>query len=167
VRRLRNGCGFRRERLQDLDAEPEHPLAHAKAHAPPDDRRDVRRRCRLDDRLQRLDAGDRKREPAESELDCASPPLVYLSTASRFRPRQSATRAQSHAAAISGHDDYATPARRLDCASDGQYSVSHEYLAQQGLELEHGEVSTRAVLASTAPWQPCWRAWLSLQEALG
>ena len=58
MRRLRNGRRVGRERLQDVDAVPEHPVAHAAAHATPDDRRDVRSRRRLDGRLLGLDAAD-------------------------------------------------------------------------------------------------------------
>jgi hypothetical protein len=64
VRRLRDGSGLGRKRFQDVDAKPEHPLAHAAPDAPPDNRCDVRRRHRLDDRLQRLNsAGYGPREP--------------------------------------------------------------------------------------------------------
>ncbi len=56
MRRLRNGGGLGRERLQDVDAELAHPLAQPAPHAPPDDRRDVRGGNRFERRLFRLDA---------------------------------------------------------------------------------------------------------------
>jgi hypothetical protein len=69
VRRLRNGGGIGRKRIQDVDAKSEHPLAHTPQDAPPDGRRDVRRRRRLDDRLQRLNAaGYSPRHPYEPNL---------------------------------------------------------------------------------------------------
>ena len=76
VRRLRDGGGVRRERFQDVDAEPQHPVAHATSDATPDDRRDVCRRPRLDNRLQRLDARDRARCPR----DRATSQLISLTT---------------------------------------------------------------------------------------
>src|SRR5271167_1543694 len=59
-----------------MDAVPEHSVAHAATHAAPDDRRDVRRRRRLDDRLLGCDAAD-------ARLPTGSPPCRELSDTPR------------------------------------------------------------------------------------
>jgi hypothetical protein len=90
VRRLRNGRSVSGERLQDVDAVPEHPVAHAASNAAPDDRRDVRRRRRLDDRLLGLD-------PTDAQRPGGSPPRRKLSDA----PREPAAVPAASAAAAS------------------------------------------------------------------
>jgi hypothetical protein len=59
VRWLCDGSGFGRNGFQELAADPQLRLAHLAPDARVDDRRDVRRRARLDDRLQRCYASKR------------------------------------------------------------------------------------------------------------
>ena len=87
MRRLRNGGGLSRKWVQDVDAKPEHPLAHTPQDAPPDDQRDVRCRHRFDDRLQRLNAaGYCPRQPDERPGPTAR--LRALASRNRGQDRQ-------------------------------------------------------------------------------
>jgi hypothetical protein len=76
VRWLRDGGRLSREWLQDMDADAQLQLADTAAYAPLDDRRDVRRRCRLDNRLQRLDAAEQRARQLASRARPANDALA-------------------------------------------------------------------------------------------
>jgi hypothetical protein len=64
---LCDGSRLGRNGLQVVAADPSLRLAHPAPAEEVDDRRDVRRRARLDDRVQRLDAGKQPEEWARRD----------------------------------------------------------------------------------------------------
>ena len=89
---------LRRRPASGPGCRPTTSLAHPAPDAPPDDRRDVRRRPRLDDRLQRLDARSGARQPptraGAARVGCVSPlrPPAGSSARRRRRPGSPARR---------------------------------------------------------------------------